>query len=334
MAGVDLHPGVRIPDADLDCTVLICTYNRARLLAETLDILARTCTRRRWEVIVVDNNSRDETRPVVESRVAGYPAPLRYLFEPRQGKSHALNTGIAASHGRVIAFTDDDVQVEPQWVDAACDPIEDGQPYEYAGGPVHPIWGAPPPDWLDRERPDIWGTIAILDYGPQPFVFEERKRVPIGANMAVRRALVERIGGFNPELGRRGDSLLGQEQAELLSRSRAAGATGVYAPAMAVHHHVPAQRLTRQYFRRWWFWKGISRARLDRMHATTELGLDLRRVPHLLGAPRFMYSTAVREALAALRAWRSKAERFRHQMMVCYCAGYVWDRRPRTPASR
>ncbi len=318
--------------APLDCTVLICTYNRATLLGETLDSLARTATSRRWDVLVVDNNSRDETRATVERRVGGFPVPLHYLFEGRQGKSNALNSGLSIARGRVIGFTDDDVRIEPQWLDAACAPLDPGQPYEYTGGPVRPIWGAPPPPWLDRSRPDIWGTIAILDYGQEPFVFEERHRVPLGANMAVRKSLIDRIGGFHPNLGRNGESLLGQEQAEFFSRSRAAGARGLYVPAMAVHHHVPPQRLTRRYFRRWWFWKGVSRARLDRMHALTELGVDLRHVPHVLGAPRYMYGTAAREALALTRAWRSSAERFRHQMMLCYCAGYVWDRLPRGAA--
>ncbi len=313
--------------SQLDCTVLICTYNRAALLGETLDSLARGATTRTWEVLVVDNNSNDGTADAVRQRVATYPVPLRYVFEARQGKSKALNTGLAVSHGRIIAFTDDDVRVDAGWLDAACAPLDQGQPYDYTGGPVYPIWGRTPPSWLDRTRPDIWGTIAILDYGPEAFVFEERRRVPLGANMAVRRSLIDRVGGFHPDLGRNGRSLLGQEQAEFFARSRAAGARGVYVPAMGVHHHVPAQRLTRRYFRRWWFWKGVSRARLDRMHTVTELGVDLRRVPHLFGAPRYMYGTAVREAIGVARAWRSSADRFRHQMMLWYCAGYVWDRR-------
>src|SRR6185503_12073323 len=99
--------------SSLDATVLICTYNRATLLGETLDTLARCRTRElAWDVLVVDNNSSDETRQVVTSRIASYPVVLRYLFEPRQGKSNALNTGLAATDAAVIAFTDDDVRVD------------------------------------------------------------------------------------------------------------------------------------------------------------------------------------------------------------------------------
>ena len=156
--------------------------------------------------------------------------PLQYLFEPRQGKSHALNTGLARTRATVIAFTDDDVRVEPVWLEAGCRPILDDASVAYTGGPVRPIWEGPCPAWLDRERTDLWGTLAILDYGPARFVFEERRRVPLGANMAVRRALIDTIGGFDPALGRTGTSLLGQEQAEFFCRSRAIGARGLYSP--------------------------------------------------------------------------------------------------------
>ena len=171
----------------IDATVLICTYNRADLLGQTLDSLALSDSGTlAWDVIVVDNNSTDHTREVVTERIAGYPVPLRYLFEPRQGKSNALNTGIAASDARVLAFTDDDVRVDRGWLRAGCEPLLAETVYDYTGGPVLPMWERPRPDWLDAERSDLWGTLAILDYGRQEFCFEERRRVPLGANMAVQ----------------------------------------------------------------------------------------------------------------------------------------------------
>jgi len=143
--------------------------------------------------------------------------------------------------------------------------------------------------------------------------------------MAVRRTLIERIGGFDPRLGRTGRSLLGQEQAEFFCRSRAAGARGQYVPEMVLYHHVPASRLNKSYFRRWWFWKGVSRARLEQRHPVTELDIDLTRVVRLAGIPRFMIGSALRDAirwLAALVA-RDQAARARHEMMLWYFAGYV-----------
>jgi glucosyl-dolichyl phosphate glucuronosyltransferase len=325
----------------LSATVLICTYNRADRLREMLMSLRDTRSIRSWDVVVVDNNSSDHTREVVESLATAYPVPLFYVFEARQGKSHALNTGVDHSCGEVLVFTDDDVLVGPEWVDASCDILDADDGMDYSGGPVRPIWGATPPAWLDQSRGDLWGTLAILDYGIEGFVFEERKRVPLGANMAVRRRLIERIGGFHPELGRRGRSLLGQEQAEFFARARNSGARGGYVPKMEVRHHVPEARLTKQYFRRWWYWKGVSRARVDAMHQRTELGLDLRSVPYLAQVPRFIWGLFPRSIVGWMRAilCRRPLDATREQMRFAYAAGYVracWSRDSRrtlTPLS-
>jgi glucosyl-dolichyl phosphate glucuronosyltransferase len=317
-----------VPHVDevLDATVLICTYNRADLLAETLDSLRETVAPGlEWDVIVVDNNSTDWTRDVVSSRISGFPVPLTYLFEPRQGKSNALNTGLAATDATIIVFTDDDVRVSEGWLEASCRPLIDDPGIDYTGGPVQPIWERPRPHWLDSKRSDLWGTLAILDYGPERFVFEERRRVPLGANMSVRRSLIERIGGFDPSLGRKGNSLLGQEQAEFFCRSRASGARGIYVPEASLQHHVPAKRLTCEYFLRWWYWKGVSKALLEQRHPITEMGIDLSRVPTVAGVPRFLVGSALRDLLglaAAALTWNA-IEAMRRTAMLCYFAGYV-----------
>jgi glycosyltransferase involved in cell wall biosynthesis len=317
-------------------SVLIPTYNRATLLGETLDRLAAIRPQlTAWEVLVIDNNSTDGTRAAVESRVAAFPVSLRYVFERAQGRSHALNAGIAASSAPVLVFTDDDVLVGDAWLDAATAPLLDASDVEYTGGPVRPIWESPCPEWLSAERPDLWGTIAICNYGDEPFVFEERRRVPLGANMAARRRLFARIGTFDGRLGRSsGRQLLGQEVPELLSRSRAAGARGLYVPQMVVDHHVPAQRLTRTYFRRWWFGKGLSRARLDSLQPVTELGLDLTRVRYFCGLPLFMWRAAAADAVGWLTAIFDPPEQFRHEAMLWYFAGYLDGRRQKSGALR
>jgi glycosyltransferase involved in cell wall biosynthesis len=313
----------------IDATVLVPTYNRADFLDRMLDSLRGLHMRsgRRWEAIVVDNNSTDGTGDVVARHAADFPVPLRYLLETRQGRSSALNAGLGAAGGAVIAMTDDDVRVEPQWLDAACDALADeASPIAYAGGPVRPMWEVPPPPWLDLSRGDLWGTIAIQDHGDRAFVYEEGRKVPLGANMAARRSLFDATGSFRADLGRSsGRLVLGQEVPELLMRARAAGLRGMYVPGMQVHHHIPAARLTRAYFRRWWYGKGVSRAALEGMQPITELGLDLRLTPHLFRLPRYMYGTALRDAAGcALNAVRGRtAEAFRHEMMLAFFAGYA-----------
>jgi glucosyl-dolichyl phosphate glucuronosyltransferase len=316
----------------LDATVLIATYNRADLLDETLQYLARmrVAPQIRWEVIVVDNNSTDRTRPVVEAHIRTFPVSLRYLFEGVQGRSSALNSGIKAAQGRVLVFTDDDVRVAEDWLDAAVRSLSGSDDsIVYAGGPVRPLWEITPPKWLDLRRGDLWGTIAILDYGSEPFIYEQARKVPLGANMAVRRDVFDRVGLFRPDLGRTGGRLvLGQEVPDLLLRVRSEGLRGVYVPAMQVQHHIPSRRLTRDYFRNWWFGKGVSRAALERRQPLTELGVDLRNTPHLLGVPRYMYGSAVRDFAGMLteRLKRRPEVSFRHQMMLAYFAGYAWAR--------
>jgi glycosyltransferase involved in cell wall biosynthesis len=309
----------------LDATILICTFNRAADLATTLDSIARMRVPAdvAWEVLVVDNNSDDATRQVVTERIASFPVVLRYLFEAKQGKSTALNSGIAQAAGRIIVFTDDDVRVPQNWLEAAVRPLLDDPTIDYTGGPVRPIWGGARPRWLD-ETGNLGGTIAVKDHGPAPFVFEDRRKTPLGVNMAVRRTLIDAIGGFNAAFGRTGQSLLGQEQAEFFYRSRRAGSRGLYVPAMVLDHQVPSARLTKSYFRRWWYWKGVSHARLHRLHGETELGLRLASVPTLAGIPRYLFGNAVRHLGGWIQATvRARpTERTEHAVGLAYLAGY------------
>lgn len=315
----------------MDITILICTRNRHVLLGETLDSIANLAIPAAWrcEVLVVDNASTDDTMTTVTRRVASFPMPLRYLYEPARGKSSALNAGITASNARVLACTDDDVIVGQEWLAAACGPLLAGGTFTYTGGPVRPIWDGPRPDWFPTTPSDLWGTIAILDYGPTPFVFEEAKKVPLGANFAICRDVFERVGGFVPALGRSTTrTLLGQELPELFRRARAAGARGLYVPEMEVFHHIPAARLTPSYCRRWWFGKGVSRSRVDRLHPVTELALDLRTTWHIGGVPRFLFGDAARDLWSWVKAVfrRDAAERIRLETRLSFFLGYVWDR--------
>jgi len=315
----------------VDVSVLICTWNRATLLAETLASVAamNVPTGLRWEVVVVDNNSTDDTRHVVDGLAPSYRAPLRYFFEPQQGKSAAMNAGLAASAGSIIAFADDDVRVGREWLTSLVAAFRDHPEIAYVGGPVDPIWEAPCPPWFERTDKVLWGTLAILDYGPEAFVFEERQKIPLGANFAIRRSLVNRIGNFDPTLGRSsGPVLLGQELPEFFARVRRVDLRGLYLPAMRVQHHVPARRLRPAYFRRWWYGKGISRARMEAMHPVTELGLDLREVATIGGIPRFLFGSALRDAArwATALIRRDAGQRFVAETQLCYFGGQLRER--------
>ena len=150
------------------CSVNICTYNRCRMLREALEsvLSQRVHDGGRYEVIVVDNNSTDETRQVVESFIARGHANLRYVFEGRQGLSYARNAAVSAARSPILAFTDDDVRVKPDWVATIKRTLDDHPEVDCVGGKVLPRWTFAPPSWLTREH---WAPLALVDYGDQPF---------------------------------------------------------------------------------------------------------------------------------------------------------------------
>ncbi|HEY7499694.1 MAG TPA: glycosyltransferase family 2 protein [Vicinamibacterales bacterium] len=314
-------------------SIIVPTFNRAGELRTTLRSLAGLKTAAPWEVIVIDNNSTDDTRLAVIEAQPDFPVELRYVFEREQGRSAAMNTGIRAARGEIIATTDDDVQVEPDWLDRAAEAL-DTLDCDYVGGKVLPVWPAERPDWIPNHGGKQWAVIALLDYGPDPIpFFTLAHRVPIGVNMAFRRAAFDRAGLWSNRVGRKKGTLLGQEVREWMLRARDAGLRGYYAPSMIVHHMIQRDRLTKTYFRRWFYWNGVSRALLYRdawidMQAPESKELDFSRVPHIFGVPRFFYRKAPRELWRAIAcALRGRAaESFDAELWLCFFAGVLRQR--------
>jgi glucosyl-dolichyl phosphate glucuronosyltransferase len=302
-------------------SIVIATHNRASDLRDTLASLASLTTPDSWEVIVVDNNCTDETPLVVRENATTFPVPLRYASESVPGRCAALNTGIAMAQGDIIVTTDDDVRVPADWLDRAGAELDRLQ-CDYIGGKVLPIWGGPRPSWL-RDRPGRhWAVIALLDYGPEPIEFEQK--MPLGVNMAFRREVFATVGEWDPRIGRKAGTLLGQEVREWCVRARARGVRGFYTPALELRHIIPANRLNKQYFRRFFYWRGISRAMLYQqrgldMESPQETRLDFTAVPHWLGIPRYMYRTA------AASLWRALLLRLKGQPVAAFDRElYVW----------
>ena len=283
-------------------SIVIATHNRASDLRGTLASLATLVTPHPWEVIVVDNNCTDDTPGVVRDAAVNFPVPLRYAFESVPGRCAALNTGIAMARGAIIVTTDDDVRVPTNWLEAAGGELDRLQ-CDYVGGKVLPIWGGPRPQWLPDHPGRHWAVIALLDYGSEPIEFIQK--MPLGVNMAFRRQLFETVGPWDPRIGRKAGTLLGQEVREWCVRARAKGVRGFYTPALSLQHIIPASRLDKRYFRRFFYWRGISRAMLYQqrgldMESPQETRLDFTQVPHWFGIPRYMYRTLAASAAKAL----------------------------------
>jgi glucosyl-dolichyl phosphate glucuronosyltransferase len=264
----------------MNVTVVLCTCNRCSSLSTALDSVAAQVLPEAasWEVIVVDNNSTDQTREVVEGYCRRYPERFRYVFEPRQGLSRARNAGIREARGGIIAFIDDDVIAEPNWLNVLTVSLHDGR-FAGAGGRIVPPQDFTPPAWLTvGGETDLLGALLpLFDLGEQP---GEMKRPPYGANMAFRKDMFDKYGMFRTDLGRCGNKMLMGEDIEFGSRLMSAGECLRYEPLAVVEHPVPRERLSKKWFRAWWFGFGSTRI------------IERAVRPSILGFPRAFFSLA------------------------------------------
>jgi len=304
-----------------DVSVVISTYNRCSLLARALESLRHqesvdVC----YEVLVVDNNSTDETRAITQRVIAEDPEKFRYIFEPKQGVSYGRNAGIASAHAEIIAFTDDDVRVSSSWVSRikagfAAEPSAD-----FLGGKVLPHWSGIPPAWL---TPAHWAPLALLDYGDQPFYVDAgRQLCLVGANCAFRRRAFEQVGLFRADFQRVKNGVGSLEDHELLLRLWRAGRKGIYLPDLTVTAEVQPNRLRKTYHREWHTGHGRFHAMLR-----SEL-LERSKLGKILGVPAHLYrralSDAVQWTISQLLGQRDKA--FGYEVRMRFFAGFAGRR--------
>ncbi len=229
-------PSQAMSETPLDVSIIISTKDRCAGLRDMLAHLggARVPDGWRVELIVVDNGSSDDTKLVVsQAKLPNFE--VRYAFEPRRGKSHALNTGVSMSLGKALLMTDDDVHVPVNWIEDMCRPILSGVADAVQGGiRVAPHLERP---WL-RDGLRVW--VAAV---------EDPKHPPeglVGANMAASRRAIDLVGPYDPRLGPGAsgnyeDTKLGWDLAQ-------AGLKILYRPDVAVEHNFDADRLTVEAF--------------------------------------------------------------------------------------
>lgn len=292
----------------LDVSIVICTYNRCELLPGALEsVLAQEARGVRYEFIIVDNNSTDRTREVVESFIPRAPVPMRYIFEGRQGRPYALNTGIDAARAPIIALTDDDVRVAKDWVEKIKEVFDRNPEIDLVGGKVLPFWQSEPPTWLTR---DHWAPLAIQDYGDEGFYSGiEHPVCLVAANLAVRSAVIEQIGGFDSRFQRIGAS--STEDHEWQLRFWRAGKRGMYSPHVVVTAEVQTERLTKAYHRLWYTGHGKSSAMMRLREITSGDGRiadEPRDAVKLFGVAAHTYKALAHASLRWLRAAANGSE--------------------------
>jgi len=247
----------------MQVSVVIATYNRARLLGATLEALAaqRVAAGLDWEIVVVDNASRDGTAELIRWFAKGAPVPVRASFEPRQGVSHARNRGIAEARGGILAFTDDDVLPAPDWVAETVAAMDRWKAHG-VGGRILPRWETSPPPWLSESK--RLRECLALEESEESGLLSLPRRLPTiwGPNMAFRREVFERAGGFDPQLGLVGNRLFRGEDVDLVERALELGLPLAYDAALMVFHRIGADRMRRGYFRRLSYDNGEGRGRV------------------------------------------------------------------------
>ncbi len=310
----------------MNITVILCTYNRRQCLAKVLESIAVQTVPPsvEWEILVVDNNSTDGTRAMVEEFSRKSLAPVRYTTEQQQGLSYARNAGIRNAQGDIMVFTDDDVEVEPGWLENLTSALRPGE-WAGAGGRIVPAWPKAIPGWLSTDDPDTMGPFAAFEHGAEP---SQLTQPPYGGNMAYRREVFEKYGGFRVDLGRSGSNLLGREDVEFANRLLAAGERLRYEPGAIVRHPVAEARMEKKYVLRWWYWYGRSEI--------SESGPPSDTKKFFFGVPVIMFRRLLRWT-AQWMITLQPARRFSCLRNACYVAGIIvgcfkWSRQPNATA--
>jgi glycosyltransferase involved in cell wall biosynthesis len=274
----------------MDVTVLLCTWNRAPLLDQSLAGLAKLQIPKdiTWEVLAIDNGSSDGTQDVL--RRWGERLPLRVDVESQPGKSRALNRGLLLARGTYVLCTDDDALVDPLWLSAFATGTQRHPSAAIFGGRVLPWFPVgPDPDLLSAFPVLGLGFCAVdhdLPEGPLP----ERNWI-VGANLAFRTD-VARALGFDTNLGpRHGEQVVGEER-DLITRARRLGHEPIWLPDMIVRHYVAPDRMTLKYLLHYYHDWAVTVVRLE----------GVPEGPSVLGAPRWILTSLAENTFRAVKA--------------------------------
>jgi glucosyl-dolichyl phosphate glucuronosyltransferase len=301
--------------------VIVPTYNRHELLKKTLESLlaGEIPEGLTVSVAVVDNNSSDSTRQTVVAYQPQFAGRLHYIFEKKQGRSHALNAGIAATDGDLVGMVDDDEEIDRLWYRRIYELFSHAD-IDFMGGPYVPNWGGAPPAWLPPSQKGVIGLADARTLRPHPYGTSDAEL--LGGNAVISRAMLRKVGPYSGDLGRTGTRALADEDTDMYLRLLAAGAKGMYVPELIVYHYIHPSRLTKAYFRRWHFWRGVSSGVLDRRQS--------REATYLLGVPRYLFGRAVRALWRILTMVatfkRRPAETFADELRIWDLAGFFYGK--------
>ncbi|MDY6897884.1 MAG: glycosyltransferase [Cyanobacteriota bacterium] len=294
---------------DKQISAIICTHNRDNYLGAAIDSLLSQNFAQGFEVVVIDNGSKDNTKQVVEQRLDN--PRLKYIYEPVLGLSVARNTGAKASNGEILAYLDDDAVASEGWLQVLYGAYQSNPKLAIAGGKVTLLWPdkVNPPRWLS---PGLAGNLGAYDLGESIVTIKNPGQTPRGLNYSIRRSFLDDIGGFDTNLGRVGKNLLSNEELQMTELALEKGWEVAYLPDALVAHNVSPERLKRSWFISRGWWQGISECYREQLAGKAGTG-QLQR-----GSERF-----IRGLYKALQHYSDPAERFDKLVYAYGQIGYL-----------
>lgn len=300
----------------MDIDLIIPTYNRANLLKRCLGsvFLAGRPEGMNITVVVVDNNSDDNTKQVVQHFADLDELPVKYLFVKRAGKSAALNDAIGRTPGDLVGLIDDDEQIDSSWFTVVSREFTAAPRLDYIGGPYRPKWEHAAPDWLPTTYP---GVIGIVRRPLRVAFSPDFDGMLMGGDAVIRRSVLQKVLPYPEKLGKIGTKIRSGEDEVIYHRLLGIHARGMVVPDLIIYHWISTDRLTKKYHRKWVVGRGISMGFQIREDGFEE--------PGLLGIPRYK----IREAIGALWSMltsKSRNQRFKAQLDFLDCCATLYGR--------
>ncbi len=306
------------PVDQIDVSVIICTFNRAHNLGECISMLElqEGVESLNWQVIIVDNNSKDNTAGTIKKLIDNSSIRIRYAFEEKQGLSHARNCGISEAESKYLIFIDDDIRVQSEWLKSIYTTFERFN-CDAVGGRIHLEDTLVLPKWI---RPDMYGFLGYRDFGDEVFKMDGKTQFPFGGNMAFMKSSLINAGGFDTSMGRVGEGrtrkeLFKGEETDMFHRLAEEGGALYYHPKATVLHLILPHQLKKSFFRTLHFNAGLQKARHGKLESNKTL----------VGIPLYLFlqlGTALKKYLIQLVS-KGASYSFRQQMNVGYFLGMM-----------
>jgi len=231
-------------------SIVICTYNQAEALRNSLESInnSKDVTHSDIELLVIINNCTDNTLEICSKFENVSAFPFKYITEKEQGLSYARNRGIKESIGEIIIFTDDDVVVPDHWLSAILTTYETDRP-DCVFGKILPDWRNHKPEWFS---PPMSPAYALLDYGDKKLNINTIDKEFFGANFSMKKSILEDIGGFNVELGRKGEQLFIGEETQIFKHLIKCKKVVIYNPNAFLFHVIHENRKSKRFIKKYY----------------------------------------------------------------------------------